>query len=105
MSLADAIAAGLMVLGAAFMVLASIGVLRMPDIYLRLSAASKASTLGVACILLAVAEGFDDPGVVGRALAAVLFLFLTVPLASHLLARAAYLRGSKPWSRTTRHEG
>lgn len=88
------IAAGLAVgVGAFFLATAAIGVVRMPDTYLRMSAASKASSLGAGLVLLATAIASGDLWVAARALAGILFLLLTVPVASHMLGRAAYLTG------------
>ena len=72
-------------------VLSAVGVLRMPDVYIRLQVASKASSLGVALLMLGVALHFDELSVTIRALLVVVFLFLTAPVAAHLIGRAAYL--------------
>lgn len=78
---------------------ASIGVLRFPDIYTRLHAASKGSTLGVAGILIgAFLFHYTEYGIVsGKLILGVLFIMLTAPVASHLISRAAHLRGAKPY--------
>ncbi|WP_077308512.1 monovalent cation/H(+) antiporter subunit G [Terribacillus halophilus] len=88
------------ILGGAFIVFtASVGVLRFPDIYTRLHAASKGSTLGVAGILIgAFIFHYMEYGIVsGRLILGVLFIMLTAPVASHLISRAAHLRGAKPY--------
>ncbi|SNZ11141.1 multisubunit sodium/proton antiporter, MrpG subunit [Terribacillus aidingensis] len=90
----------LLLLGGAFIVFtASVGVLRFPDIYTRLHAASKGSTLGVAGILIgAFIFHYMEYGIVsGRLILGVLFIMLTAPVASHLISRAAHLRGAKPY--------
>ncbi len=69
----DLIVALLLVVGAAFLLLAAIGVIRMPDLFSRMSAATKAATLGVSCLLLAAALHFGQLGVTTRALAAIAF--------------------------------
>ena len=82
-------AAGLLAIaGALFVLLAGLGVLRFPDIYARMHAATKASTLGISLVGLATALVLDD----GRAKLgiAVAFIFLTAPSAAHLVGRAAY---------------
>jgi multicomponent Na+:H+ antiporter subunit G len=91
MSLQDLVSAGLMIVGALLLLIAGIGVLRMPDLFLRMSATSKASSLGAGCLLLAVAVSAADFSVTVRAIAGVTFLFLTAPVASHMIGRAAYL--------------
>lgn len=91
MSAQDAVAAVLMGVGALLLLIAGIGALRMPDLFLRMSATSKASSLGAGCLLLAVAVSAADFSVTVRAVAGVAFLFLTTPIASHMIGRAAYL--------------
>jgi len=76
--------------GAFFMLVAAIGVLRLPDIYQRLHASSKAATLGVALLLLGAALHSGDMGVVSRCLMAIIFFMVTAPVGAHLITRAAY---------------
>lgn len=86
----------IMLIGAAFAVIAAIGLLRLPDIYTRTHAASKAGTLGSGLMLLALAVFSQELDVVTRAIAAIVFFLLTAPISSHLLARSAYLVGYRP---------
>ncbi|WP_305044726.1 monovalent cation/H(+) antiporter subunit G [Geoalkalibacter sp.] len=94
----------LLLSGALFMVVAALGILRMPDIYMRMSCNAKAVTIGLGQLLLALALHFDQVGVSARALATIGFIVLTVPVASHLLGRAAYLSGLPLWEGTIRDE-
>ncbi|MEN9937069.1 MAG: hypothetical protein RLZZ387_3648 [Chloroflexota bacterium] len=96
----DAVSVGLLVIGALLLLVAAIGVVRMPDVFLRMSAVSKASSLGAGLMLLAAAVSQAEVGAVTRAVAAILFLFLTAPVASHLIGRAAYRRGVPRWRGT-----
>lgn len=77
----------LLLLGAAFALLAAIGVLRLPDLYTRMHAASKAGAVGGGLILLAVALISYDGSVALRAILGTGFLLLTTPVSAHLLAR------------------
>jgi multicomponent Na+:H+ antiporter subunit G len=87
--------------GTFFMLVAAIGVLRMPDLLMRMHAATKAGTVGASLLLLAVAVHFGETGVAIRALATIVFLVLTGPVAAHVIGRAAYLSGSlRLWERT-----
>lgn len=90
----------LQVVGAFFMLIAAIGLLRMPDLYTRMSANTKSVTLGMGILLIALALHFRDAGVAGRAIAVIAFIGLTVPIASHLIGRAAYLSGVELWKET-----
>ncbi|KAA0231643.1 monovalent cation/H(+) antiporter subunit G [candidate division KSB1 bacterium] len=102
--MADLISLILMIIGAVFMLLAAIGVVRMPDLYLRMSATSKAATLGVICVMLAAALHFNDFAITARITAIIVFLILTAPVAAHKIARAAYLAGPDLWPGTCRDE-
>jgi CPA2 family monovalent cation:H+ antiporter-2 len=90
----------LMLIGATFALLAGAGVVRMPDLFTRMQAATKASTLGIGCIILAVAVHFGELGITTRALATIIFVILTAPVAAHMIARAAYFVGVPLWDQT-----
>lgn len=92
-SIIEIIIAVPMIIGTFLMVVASIGLLRFPDIFCRMHAAGKAGTLGVSLIILAAVFFFvpTSVGVVIRGLLAIAFQFLTTPAATHLLARASYI--------------
>lgn len=96
----DALSNALVLVGAAFLLLAALGVLRMPDLFTRMQAASKASTLGVACVLLAVAFHFPGISVNIRVVGAIAFFFLTAPITAHLVGRASYFVGVPVWRGT-----
>lgn len=96
----DILTALLLVTGGSLAFLAGLGVLRMPDILIRMHASSKAGTLGAGLILAAVAVAFGELGVVTRALAAIAFLLLTAPVAAHMIGRAAYRAGIRLWEGT-----
>lgn len=72
----------------------------MPDIFTRMSASSKATTLGIGCMLIALALHFQDAGVTTKVLLVIAFFFLKAPVAAHVLARAAYRIGTPLWKET-----
>lgn len=74
--------------GSVFLLLASIGLIRMPDFYSRIQAGTKASTLGT--ILTYIGLGFLMPGWLGKVIVLILFVLITNPISSHVLARAAH---------------
>ena len=86
----EIISLALMIIGTLLMVIAGIGIVRMPDLFLRMSAATKASTLGAGFCLLAVVVYFGELGASSRAIAIIIFLLLTAPVAAHMIGRAAY---------------
>jgi multicomponent Na+:H+ antiporter subunit G len=94
----------LLLIGASFMLIAAIGVVRMPDLFTRMYSSSKSTTLGVGCLMLGAAVHFADLAVTMRALAVVLFLFVTAPVAAHMIARAAYFSGVSLWEGTLSDE-
>lgn len=87
------IVAAFIVIGALFSLAAAIGLLRLPDVYSRMHAASKAGTLGSGLMLIALAIYSDDLATTTRAIAGVIFFLLTAPISAHLLAKAAYAVG------------
>lgn len=91
--LAAIFVAFIMVVGALFSLIAAIGVNRLPDLYTRMHAASKAGTVGSSLLLLAVGIHAADVATFGRALAGIVFFILTAPVSAHLLARAAHKVG------------
>jgi multicomponent Na+:H+ antiporter subunit G len=86
--------------GAIFILLAAVGLLRMPDLYLRISVTTKAATLGVGLVLIAAAVYFNELAVTSRVLAIILFVMLTAPVGAHLIGRAAYFIGIPLWKKS-----
>ncbi|MDR0229243.1 MAG: monovalent cation/H(+) antiporter subunit G [Flavobacteriaceae bacterium] len=86
--------------GAIFVLIASIGIVRMPDFYTRLSITIKAATLGIGCILASAALHFSEFSTTTKVLAIVFFLFITSPVAAFLIARSAYISGIKLWNKS-----
>ena len=82
-----------LMIGAAFMLIAALGVLRFPDVLARMHALSKATTFGLGCMLLAVVAKFPTPTVLAKVCFAIVFIFLTIPVAAHLIARASNASG------------
>ena len=80
--------------GAAFLLLGAIGIVRMPDIYSRLQAGTKASTLGSLGMLLGI--GFLEPGWFPKVIVIMLFVLLSNPISSHAIARGSCRSGIKP---------
>ncbi len=92
--------------GVVFIVVAAIGVFRLPDLYTRAHAASKSATLGIMSLLIGVffhfwlIEDHFNP----RILLGILFLFITGPVGGHIMSRSSYIAGVKPWSGTVRDD-
>ncbi|WP_081208541.1 monovalent cation/H(+) antiporter subunit G [Salegentibacter sediminis] len=90
----------LITLGTLFILLAAIGMVRMPDTYLRISVTTKAATLGVGLLLISSAIYFNDLSTTSRALVIILFVLLTAPVSAHLVGRASYFMGVKLWDKS-----
>jgi len=90
----------LMIFGVFLILIAGIGLLRLPDLYLRMSAATKASTLGLGLILLGTVAYFGELGIASRAIATIIFVLLTAPISAHMIGRAAYTNGVPLWEGT-----
>ncbi len=94
----DALAVILIVLGAAFFVAGTVGLLRFPDFYCRTHAATKCDTLGAGLLLagLALRQGLDPETVKLVALIALVAVYS--PISGHALARASFRSGLEPWT-------
>ncbi|MEN8109097.1 MAG: monovalent cation/H(+) antiporter subunit G [Pseudomonadota bacterium] len=85
-----------LVTGCAFIAIGSLGLLRMPDVYNRLQAGTKAATLGAMALLLGI--GLHHPDWWPKLLVIAGFVLFTNPVGSSTIARAARITGIKPWS-------
>jgi multicomponent Na+:H+ antiporter subunit G len=94
----------LWIVGSSFAFLAALGVLRMPDVFTRMQASTKASTLGLGCLLIGAALQFGDLGSVIRIVSIGAFTFLTTPVSAHVIARASYLADIPLWKGTVLDE-
>ena len=92
--------AACVLLGGFFAFVAGLGVLRLPDVLIRMHATTKAGTLASGLIMVAVAAGFGDAPTVARAVAVVVFLLLTAPVGAHMIGRAAFRSGVPLWPPT-----
>ncbi|MGV3614737.1 MAG: monovalent cation/H(+) antiporter subunit G [Fimbriimonas sp.] len=100
----DAIASLLLLIGAVFTLLAALGLARLPDLFMRLQATTKASTLGVGALAIAVAVHYASGGITARAMLVLAFVFITAPAGAHAIARAAHRSGVPLWTRTVADE-
>jgi multicomponent Na+:H+ antiporter subunit G len=103
-SVNDLISGVLLLIGAFFMFVGSVGLVRMPDLYMRMSATKKSVTLGVSFMLLGAAVHFNELGLASRVVATVAFVFITAPIAAHMIGRAGYARNAELWDGTIADE-
>lgn len=100
----DTLAIFFLIGGLFFMLVGAIGVLRLPDAFNRLHAASKCSTLGMMGLLLAACLHVGTGDVVAKSIAVVLFIFVSTPVGSHMLAKAAHRDDAEQWDGTLSDE-
>ncbi|WP_338470039.1 monovalent cation/H(+) antiporter subunit G [Niallia sp. XMNu-256] len=91
-TVSEAIAAVLILIGAIFSFLSAIGLNRLPDVYTRSHATSKSTTLGVLCTLVGTFVYFliTDEYISIRLILGIFFVFLTAPVSAHMICRSAY---------------
>ena len=89
-----------LLLGGILSIIAAAGVLRMPDLFLRMHAATKVGTVGVSSVAIGLMIHFGTITVTSRGLLVIAFFLLTAPVAAHMIARAAYRSGVSLWMLT-----
>ena len=90
--------AGFLILaGALLALLAAIGVLRLPDVFTRMQASTKALTMGLGCLLAGLILLHPSTALVIRAGSIAAFVMLTAPVSAHVIARAAARTGAPLW--------
>ena len=95
MSMQQTTAVLLAAIGVIFMLISAIGLLRLPDVFSRMHAAGKASTVGVSCLLLAAGVHFWNQDLFFRMVLLIALIFATAPISTSAMARAAYRTGSR----------
>lgn len=87
-------------IGTLLILIAAIGMVRMPDFYLRLSVTTKAATLGIGLLLVSAAIFFNSVSITSRVVAIIFFLIVTAPVAAHMIGRTSYFIGIKLWEKS-----
>lgn len=98
--MSDWITSIIVLAGSGFFLLAGIGILKLPDLYTRTSASTKAATLGLTLSLSGVAVHYGDLSITTQVIITILFVLITAPVSSHLISRAAYFVGIPLWEKT-----
>ena len=91
----EVVAGCLALSGSLFVLLAAVGAWRFPDVFMRMHAASKSTTLGLGLVIAGVVLAHPDAPTLIKCAVTVLFIFVTTPIAAHMLARAAYLHKTR----------
>ena len=90
----------LLLAGCLFTVVAALGIVRLPDFFMRMHAATKAGAFGGSIILLVAGIGLGMVSVWIEAILVIVFFYLTMPVASHMIGRSAYRHRVQKWSGT-----
>ncbi|WP_200897916.1 monovalent cation/H(+) antiporter subunit G [Arsukibacterium sp. MJ3] len=98
----ELLAALFLLIGCLFMLVASLGVYRMPDLLTRMHATTKSGVLGASLIMCGVMLFFGESSVTLKALAVMAFTTLTSPIAAHAIGRASYFIGVPLWKHTVK---
>jgi multicomponent Na+:H+ antiporter subunit G len=86
--------------GVLFIVISSIGLLRLPDFYIRISVITKAITLGISLMLIGIGIYFNDLVMVTKVMVIICFMMITAPVSAHIIARAAVRNKVPFWGKT-----
>ena len=95
----------LIILGGFFAVIGAIGLVRLPDVLLRMHASTKIGTLACGMIMVCCAVFFGTSDIIIRAIAVVLFLLLTAPIGAHMIGRSVVSTGVPLWKNDGIEEG
>ena len=87
----------LILLGTIFILISAVGMIRLPDFYIRMSAITKAATLGLALLLIGLSIHFQNLELSIKSFIIITLVFLTSPVGAHAIARAAYKQGTLFW--------
>lgn len=86
----------LILAGSLYMLIAALGIVKLRDVYMRMHAITKASSLSVLLLIVAVMTAFPTAAIIISGLAILTFIILTTPIATHMMARVAHLLGIRP---------
>lgn len=93
----DWVVASCLIAGVLFSFFSALGILRMPDAYIRMHSSTKAGTIGIGLIMVAAALHFQDISVSSRAVGIIAFLLMTAPVAAQLLGKSLLMNKYKMW--------
>jgi len=91
----EVLVAVFLILGSVFILIAALGFLRLPDVYMRMHAITKASSLAIILFSIALIIAHPNYRIILGSILLVVFVVATAPISSHMLARVAHLIGIK----------
>lgn len=93
-----------LIVGALFVLISAIGILRLPDLYMRMHATTKTTSMGITLILLATMMAFPNITNILKGLLVIIFIFLTSPLGAHMIGKAGLIRKIEKWHKNVRDD-
>lgn len=96
----EIVSSALILLGVLFIVISGVGLIRLPDFYIRISAITKAITLGITLILIGIGVYFNDIIISSKIIMIITFMAITAPVSAHIIARAAIKNKVPFWEKT-----
>jgi len=90
----------LLIIGLLFNILGCVGLIRLPDVYNRLQAATKCVTMGTCLVLISMMIFGGSGALTAKLLICMVFILITSPTAAHALARGAHTSGVKLWEKS-----
>jgi multicomponent Na+:H+ antiporter subunit G len=96
----EVISSVFIIVGVVFMLISAIGIVRLPDFYIRMSAITKAATMGLGLIVVGIGIYFNDITISGKVIAIIFFILITSPVSAHIIARAACMDKVPFWKGT-----
>ena len=94
----------LLILGALFTLISVIGLLRLPDLFMRMHATTKTTSIGIILLIAAVIIAQPDIATIIKGILIIIFTFLTVPLGSHMISKAGNKLNIKKWNNYKRDD-
>lgn len=93
-----------LILGALFILISAIGILRLPDLFMRMHATTKTNSMGITLLLGATMMAFPQLTIILKSLLVLVFIYLTTPLGSHMIGKAGLIRKTKKWHKHIRDD-
>jgi multicomponent Na+:H+ antiporter subunit G len=93
-----------LITGALFILISAIGILRLPDLFMRMHATTKTNSIGIALILVGTMMAFPQVTNVLKGLMIIIFIYLTSPLGAHMIGKAGLITNVKKWKGNARDD-
>lgn len=93
-----------LIMGALFILISAIGIIRLPDLFMRMHATTKTNSIGISLILIGTMMAFPQVTNILKGLMIIIFIYLTSPLGAHMIGKAGLITKVKKWERNVRDD-